>query len=62
MSLASDIVRDAIERGRRIADNHAQRVHEVAGEFGEHVGRPWKYKLDLIQQRKEKSGGEPSEP
>lgn len=58
MSVALDIVRDAIERGRRIADEHAQRVNEVAGELSQHVGRPWKFRMDWIRQRNEQAGRE----
>ncbi len=61
MSLAAEILREAVERGRRVADEHLRRVSDVAGEMSRYVGRPWEHKLEQIRGRQEPTGGESSD-
>lgn len=46
MSMATEILRRAIEASDRVRDAHATSVAETAWRFAEQIGRPWS-RLDV---------------
>jgi hypothetical protein len=63
MSMAGDILRAAIERSHAANLKQQDRVDAVCGEFQEHIGKPWKFRLANIAEaiKAKLSGSEPPE-
>ena len=58
MSIAAEILRSAVRASQRVRDDHAATVRATAGEFVEHIGKPWKWRLDAIRASRDASDGE----